>query len=322
MRRIMVSSVAYVHDKDVDIDTKVDARLLDEKTNLCVARAVKALEADTPGYQELHRVNMSYIITSMQATHLAMKKLLGSGPDKPESIDAMELARVNLEGLYALCLMFESAAYVDCYLQDGWRKTYVKFILQREETKKLSRFDDYSKRIGPANLTGLRGIFGITEVQQQSVDYEELGSPLPAGVKPVPIPRFPTPGGIIDRIPAGDRRRMLERLYLEYQRLSSFTHGLSEANQFKEMCRRNSRFANLFPVQQLKETYHREIEEHSWIISRLGIIQAAAELTSLYKSDIDLCAAATQAWLEFSEGILLGRTIWEIRTRRLLGVVI
>jgi hypothetical protein len=322
MGKITVSSVAHIHDKDVDINKKVDARRLDEKTDLCVVRATRALEIETPGYTELHRVNMSFIITSMQATHRAMKKVLGSGPDKPESIDAMVLARVNLEGLYALCLMFESSGYVDCYLQDGWRKLYVKFILQREETKKLPRFDDYSQRIAPASLTGLRKIFGITEIQQQTIDHEELGAPLRTGSKPVPIPRFPTPGGVIDKIPAGDRRQMLERLYLEYQRLSSFAHGLSEANQFKEMCRRDSRFAGVFSEDQLRETFHREVEELSWIVSRLSIIQSVAELTSLYKGNVDLCAAATQAWLEFSDGILLAKTIWEIRTKKLLGVVI
>jgi hypothetical protein len=188
---ITVSSAAYVHDKDVDVDKKVDARLLDEKTNLCVERAVKAPETDLPGYTELHRVNMSCIITSMQATHRALKKVLGSGPDNPESVDGMVLARVNLEGLYSLSLMFESAAYVDCYLQDGWRKMYVKFILQREETKNLSRFDEYSQKIAPANLTGLRGLFGMTEIQQQTIDHEQLGTPSPPGTKPVAIPRFP-----------------------------------------------------------------------------------------------------------------------------------
>ena len=294
---------------------------MEQKANLCVARAVTALESQCDGYTELHRANIASIITSMQATHNAVRKVLGLGADKPEAIDGMVLARVNLEGLYSLCLMFESPTYVDCYLQDGWRKSYVKFILQREETKRLPRFDEYSNTIAPPNLTGLRTVLGLSDVHQQIIDLEELGTTLPTGVKPIKIPRFPTPGGVIDKLPPGDRRRMLERLYMEYQRLSSFAHGLPEANLFKEMSRRNSKYAMFFSVSQLEDTFHREVEEVSYVVSRLSIIQAVAELTLLYKSNVDLRAAVTEAWLEFSEGMLLGKIIWEIRTKTLLGII-
>lgn len=321
MPRITVSSVAYVHDDDVDIEERTDARVLDQKTDLCVVRATNALEKPITGYNDLHRGNISFILTSMQATHRAMKKVLGFGPDKPESIDAMVLARVCLEGLYTLCLMFEDPLYVDCYLRDGWRKAYVKFILQREETKKLPRFDEYSKNIAPTYLTQLRDLFGITEAQQRTIDHDELGTPLLPTVKADRIRPFPTPGRIIEKLPHGDRRRMLERLYFEYQRLSSFAHGLPEANLFKEMSREHSPYNKLFDKDKIRETRHREIEEQSWIVSRLSIVQAVAELTLLYPGDVELCAAAIDAWQEFSDGILLSRLIWNIRTKRLLGII-
>ena len=286
-----------------------------------MVRATKALEGPTGAYNELHRGNISLILTSMQATHHAMKKVLGFGADNPESIDAMVLARVCLEGLYTLCLMFEDPSYVDRYLQDGWRKAYVKFILQREETKKLPRFDEYSKNIAPEYLARLRNSFGITEARQKTIDHDELGTQLPPGVKPDRIRPFPTPGRIIAKLPHGDRRRMLERLYLEYQSLSSFAHGLPEANLFKEMSREHSPYNKMFDKEKIRDTRHREIEEQSWIVSRLSIIQAVAELTLLYPEDVDLRVAATDAWKEFSEGILLSRMIWNIRTKRLLVIL-
>ena len=36
---------------------------------------------------------------------------------------------------------------------------------------------------------------------------------------------------------------------------------------------------------------------------------------------IDVVAGVVDAWRPFSEDTLLGKTIWEIRTRRLLGVI-
>ena len=48
-----------------------------------------------------------------------------------------------LEGFYTLCLMFENASWVDDYLQDGWKKQYVRLLLECEETKNLPRFNEF-----------------------------------------------------------------------------------------------------------------------------------------------------------------------------------
>ena len=53
----------------------------------------------------------------------------------------------------------------------------------------------------------------------------------------------------------------------------------------------------------------------------MSIIQCAAELTEKYPEDVNLIAGVVEAWKSFSEDTLLGKTIWEIRTRRLLGVI-
>ncbi len=49
--------------------------------------------------------------------------------------------------------------------------------------------------------------------------------------------------------------------------------------------------------------------------------QSAAELTMLYPKDLDLQAAAVAAWTKLVDGSLLGKAIWEIRTRALLGII-
>lgn len=44
-------------------------------------------------------------------------------------------------------------------------------------------------------------------------------------------------------------------------------------------------------------------------------------LTALYPANVDLLAAVIKAWEEMSKGRSLGRAIWNIRTKHLLGVV-
>lgn len=248
--------------------------------------------------------------------------MLGWGEEDPRSVDALAVARVPLEGLYTICLFTESPHWVDVYLRDGWRKQYEHFLLQREETKKLERFDDFSKNIGPKNLDAHRKILGITDAQVLTVEHEELGAAMPAGVQEQGIPKFPTPGSVITTLTSGtDKRRMLERLYFEYSFLCSFAHGLPDALLFKMMFDKESKFRKFWDEEELKDTFQRSVAERAYTTSLISIVQSTAELAALYPANVELVAAVVKAWQEMSEGSLLGKVIWNIRTKKLLGVV-
>lgn len=51
------------------------------------------------------------------------------------------------------------------------------------------------------------------------MELEELGTPLPAGMKEAKVKSFPTPGSVIDKVIDPQRKQMLKRLYPEYKRL-------------------------------------------------------------------------------------------------------
>jgi hypothetical protein len=217
--------------------------------------------------------------------------------------------------------MFEGSGWVDRYLRDGWRKSYAQFLLQREETRNLPRFDGYSKKDGPFNLGMLRQLLGVTEAQQRTIDHDELDQPMPTGMVLDRLPRFPTPSGVLNQLAPSSKRRMLERLYPEYVRLCSFAHGLPDATLFKTMLNKDSRFRGLFSEASLRDMSQRDVAERSFIISVISIVQSTAELTTHYSTNVDLVAAVVQAWKDLSDGALLGRAIWNIRARALLGVI-
>lgn len=126
---IRVSNVAYVHTEDVDVEKHIDAKPITTAMDVAVARALDALDTPTDGYSDFHRANIQNVFVSMQSTQRAIRKILGWGDDDPIAIDALALARLPLEGLYTLCLMFESPHWVDDYLRDGWRKQYEKYLI-------------------------------------------------------------------------------------------------------------------------------------------------------------------------------------------------
>ena len=80
-------------------------------------------------------------------------------------------------------------------------------------------------------------------------------------------------------------------------------------------------FRKFWDEQELTDTFQRQVTERAYITSLISLVQASAELTALYPGAVELMAGVTNAWQEISEGSLLGRAIWNIRTKALLGVI-
>lgn len=318
---IRVSNVAYVHTEDVDAEKHLNAKPITEAMDVAVSRALDALDTPTADYSDVHRANIQNVFVSMQSTQRAIRKILKWGDDDPVAIDALALARLPLEGLYTLSLMFESPKWVDAYLRDGWRKQYENFLLQREETINLPRFDDFNKKTGPYNIAMHAKVLGITKAQVASVEHLQLGASMPEGMKYEKIERFPMPSGVIDEIAAGSKKEMLRRLYPEYAYLCSFAHGLPDANLFKMMFNKHSKFRKMWSEGEIKETFQRQVAERAYTTSLIAIVQSAAELTTLYPTNVELLAGVVDAWKEMSNGSLLGRIVWNVRTKTLLGVL-
>jgi len=293
---------------------------------LGVARAIRALDStDRPtlNFTPLHKGNISFIFSALRATHTNIRKMLGAAWEQPGGVDSLALARLQLEGLYTLSLMFESPANVDIYLRDGWRQMYIDFLLQREETQGLDRFQGFLTTQGPTSLEAQRHLLGITVAEKATIEHDEIGTPLPPGVRPIRIPRFPTPGRVVNRLPQGDRRRCLERLYPEYRTLCTFAHGLAGSNVLKQMFNKGTsiQIRDCWSDAQITDAFQREVAEKSFVLSLLAVNQAVAELTTIYPNDVELRVASVQAWQEIERGTLLGKTVWQLRTKTLLGVM-
>ncbi len=318
---ITVSSCGYIHTEDVNPDEHINAAVVNDAMELAVKRSIAVLENPTGGYSDFHRRNLQTIFQSMLSTHGLIRKVLGAGWQNPESIDALALARVPLDGLYTLCLMFESPSWIDVYLKDGWKKQYVRLLLECHETQKLPRFQEFCKKTAPRNLDNLRRFLGITDAQVATINNHELGDAMPAGIAQEKIPKFPLPSGVINELPQGEKRRLLERLYPEYIFLCSFAHGLPDALLFKMMFNKNPPVPHAHDDEKMKDTFHRQVEQPAYTTSLISLVQAASELTVLYPADVELRAAAVKAWEHIVSGMLLGKVAWNLRTKKLLGVI-
>ncbi len=314
-----VSGAAYIHDEDVNPDKHIDANRMDEAMVALVNRATVVLEETCAGYTYAQMRVIEASLTSAMASHRAVRAALASGHENPTSVDALALARIPLEGLYNTCLFTESSDWINQYLRDDWKKQYIQFLLQREETKNLPRFSDFSET-GLSDLMKLGDLVGVSQEEVATINHEQLGNPPPNGrhrIKP-----FPTPGRAMGILEEGsDKRRMLERLHYEYVFLCTFVHGLSTASFFKITFDSTSRFRSLWGEGELVDTFHKTVATRAYFASRLGVVQTAAEIAVLYPGDVELRAGLASAWEEMSRDSLLGKAVWELRTKKLLGVV-
>ncbi len=278
--------------------------------------AANALQTSTKEYADLQRGVMEASLNSAMTSHSAVRAVLGLGPENPASVHALALARISLEGLYNICLFTESRDWVDQYLKDDWKKQYVQLLLKREETK---RFADYTAKVRQLKECG--EAVGITEDEIATVDREQLGAPRGSG-RTRKIKPFPTPWRAIQALEEGsNKRKMLERLYCEYSFLCNFVHGSFTASFYNTTFDSTSSVRHSWSGSELDDMFHQEVATPACIVSRLGVVQATAEIAVLYPNNVGLRAAVATAWNEMSRDSLLGRAVWHLRTKALLGVV-
>ena len=115
--------------------------------------------------------------------------------------------------------------------------------------------------------------------------------------------------------------RMLTRLYPEYQFLCSFVHVSPHPGMFKVMLDDRHPIRNRLNGVNMNHMFQGEIAGPALYTDLISIAQGCAEIWTHCKSNLDLLKAIEGAWRVIADTTLLGRVVWEIRTRKLLGVI-
>lgn len=142
---LKVRNIKHVLRPDTDIDPAgiADVLKFDALVFSSILAAQNALSSALPaGFSEFERDQLRYVIDGQRYGHLTIRKLL-QGERNPSAVDALTIARLQLEVLYSLCFMLQGGQNVRLFLKNGWKKKYIRFLLQREEHGHLSRFSDY-----------------------------------------------------------------------------------------------------------------------------------------------------------------------------------
>lgn len=167
----------------------------------------------------------------------------------------------------------------------------------------------------------LRTNSGVTGEEKATVEFEELGTPLPAGVKEVKIKPFPTPGSVIGQVTHTGRQKMLKRLYPEYKRLCGYAHGSAQSWMAKAAFWERPVLRKFHTEGEREKKYMNDVVDIALFFSFFSTVQSTCELATLYPSNVELQRVAIEAWNVLSETSLLGKIMWDMRGRSSLGVI-
>ena len=97
-----VQACGYRHADDVNFEGQKSANKWGRLATVCVSRSRNALKKPTGTYTKIHRDTISDLLNAMLVTQGSIGKLLDGGSKSPQSVDALALARLQLEGLFAI----------------------------------------------------------------------------------------------------------------------------------------------------------------------------------------------------------------------------
>jgi len=318
--KVKVSDCAHRMTSILDPErSRLDVLAADKHINRCVAAVRESLKSPSTHFSAVQQQHLGQIYHSMRWTHSSIRELLRSGNKNPMCVDAMPLVRSQLEKLFGICLMVEDASAVDDYLRNEWKLLYIRDLLMREECQDLPEemlvLDKQA-----ASLEQLRALAGVSEEEKETIKSEEIGVPLPLGLQRRSIRKFPTPAGVLDRLKNTNRKRMLCRLYLEYQFLCSDVHVSPHPVSFKALFDSQEPFGQMFSTAQLDDMFQKEIAGPAIWIDFLSMVQSCAEMIPIFSGDIELRRNVAEAWRHLSEQTYVGQAMWELRAKELLGI--
>lgn len=318
--KLRISECISSIDADIDLEARWSALDADACVNRCVAAATESLKADTPRFTASQRVHLHQILISMKHAHRAVRELLRHEGTEPLAVNVMPLVRTQLETLYSLCLVTQEPSALDDYLKDGWKKLFVRHIAMREECLSLPRIVEGLKKQSKW-IDQMQVLSAVTDAERQTVEAEELDLPLPSGVVATKIAPFPTPREVIRKIVDRDRKRMLMRLYPEFTFLCGFVHFSPVNVILTTLLDPRQPFRTMFTSSQVEEMYQKEIAGPAMWLDVLSIVQCCSEFVEIYPNDIELARCCAEAWKPLSENSFIGRVIWKLRARKLLGAI-
>jgi len=316
-----IQKIAHAITRDVDTTQSYDVATLDEHVYTCISLSRSPFDSGKlAGYTEVEMTHIWNFIEGMRHSHKSIRKLL-KGEQSASAVDALTIARLQIENLFTICFLLQSPENVRLFLKNAWKKKYVRFLLHRAEHVHLSRFDEYFNVTGLEMIDKLQGECFVSDQERHTIDFQQLGTPSGQPPQLVRIEGFPGPAAVVKKVINLDQQRMLARLNSEYEFLCSFAHGDAEAVVTRTLADTRSPFHRFLTTSAIEKHYQEHVLEPPILYSALSSILVATEVAAVFPDQVELRARLGLAWEFLTKSSLLTVSAWEIRAKKVLGVL-
>jgi hypothetical protein len=314
--------------QDVSENQTFDIQVLNDQMSRATHRVINAIDS-LNSLNDNFRITVRFLLQSFLTTHESIVIILRHKNeekyDKSEGktnvlfgADAMSLVREQVEKVFTITLLCQDPDnWSKIYIKDDWKRIYEGFLLRRDETKKLPRFQEYTQQIAPDILENIRKHIGITDEEKEAIEfkYYNYGQPLPPHLKRSEVMLFPTPGQVNKLLENTDCKDFLERLHREYKFISGYNHAGLLKLQLLVMSDR--KFSEHFDESKKEIYYQKQILLPAIITSYTAHIAACTEILRFIPHDVEILVALIKQWELLKKGSLLAVSLWDMRARNL-----
>lgn len=316
----MKSQMIYKHTDDIDVSITTYRR---EEADDAMLRAanltIRSLESNGSLDDNFRALSVDMVKVFL-STHRSICLLLAREDDDPYlGADALSLAREQVEKVFAVALLSEDQTrWARVYLEDSWRRTFERYLLEKAERQNLPRFQGFFPQ-AYYRVERVRQRLGIGDSVRDAVEYRFFNPKDPPGGPPknvagVKLPkRFPTPNGVLKEI-SGPNKDHLQRWYSEYRFFCDFTHCGMGKLELTHLFDRPSRFSTAD-----KEDFYAKEGQNAAAVSYVAVASACTELTGvLGLADVERVMRIVEFWDFLRPRVLLAKAMWDLRAWHLL----
>jgi len=311
--------VIYKHADDIDLSKAYRRDEADEVMLRAANLTISGLEDDGNLDDNFRPLSVD-LLKVFLSTHRSICLLLAQEEDDPYlGADALSLAREQVEKVFAVALLCEDPPrWARTYLEDSWRRTFERYLLERVERQGLPRFQGFFPQ-AYSRVEGVRQRLGIADNVRDAVEYRFFNPDDPPGGPPknvagVKLPKqFPTPKGVLRKVSA-PRKDYLQRWYIEYRFFCDFTHCGMGKLELTHLFDHSSRFSTA----DKEEFYAKEVQSAA-AVSYVAIASACTELTGVLGSaSVERLMRTLEFWDFLRPRFLLAKAMWDLRARNVL----
>lgn len=309
----------YKHTDDIDLSKDYNRETADTNLLPAVNLTIRDLEKHSAIDGNFRGVCVGQLKVFL-STYRSILSLLGQERSDPLlGADALSLGREQVEKVFAVSLLCEDPKrWAKIYLEDDWRRSFERYLLEKSERQGLSRWHSFFQQ-AYTSVEGMRKGLGISDDVRDLVEYRFFNPQDPPGGPPKRLvgvkkpEEFPTPGSVLNKV-SGQKKDFLERWYREYRFFCDFSHCGMGKLQMTHLYDPASGYSSV----ERGQFYDKEVQ-NAVAVSYVATASACTELVQVLGSgDVDRILKLGELWDFLRPRFLLAKAMWGLRAQHLL----